>query len=172
MTVATTLSAEIAVIMADATTVVGAAITGLSYAIGRRSLPVQDSPPRVVWVRTEGAPGAPVKNAFPSRARSLLTRTLTLELHCWGADEDATDALVAAVLAACHRRWFGRWEYVGETWVDVPAQIELGEKSVVRITVDTAVLDRPMTSVTLTSASIDPTPAVASDGVLHVGEPS
>lgn len=169
-TATTTLADEITAVMADVTDLSGASIAGLTYGVGRRELTLNASPPRVVWVRTGAQPGPPVKSRFPTGTRSIMTRAMDLVLHVWGADENATDLLVAAVLAACHRRWFGAWSYKGEAWEDAPAQTDAGEMAVVRITVDTAVLDRPKTSVTLTSASPDPTPAVAGDGVLHVGE--
>lgn len=166
----TTLAEEIAAVLSDVVDVTGAAISGLTFGVGRRELTLNTSPPRVVWVRTGAQPGPPVKNHFPTGTRSVVTRSMELALHAWGSDENATDLLVAAVLAACHRRWHGRWSYRGETWESAPAQTEAGEMAVVRITVDTAVLDRPKTTVTIETASPDPTPAVAGDGVLHVGE--
>lgn len=172
MTATTTLSAEITAIMGDATDVDGAPIAGLTHAQGRRELTTHTSPPRVVWVRVEGSPATAVKSSFPTGTRSILTRVMTLELHCWGRDEDETDALVAAVLAACHRRWRGRWEYQGETWADEPVQTELGERAIVRITVENAVLDRPKVSVNVETANFDPSSAAPGDGVLHLGETS
>ena len=169
-TATTTLADEITAVMADVVDVAGAVISGLTFGVGRRELTMNTSPPRAVWLRTGAQPGPPVKNHFPTGTRSVLTRSMELSVHVWGESENATDALCAAILAACHRRWRGRWAYKGESWEAAPAQTEAGEMSVLRIAVDTAVLDRPRSVVTIDSASPDPTPAVAGDGVLHVGE--
>ena len=170
MTAATTLADELTAILADTVDVSGAAITGLTFVQGRRELVAHAVPPRVVWVRSSATPGGAVKSAFPNGARSVLTRVMELELHCWGATEEATDALVAAVLAACHRRWYGRFSYLGEQWEEAPAQSDFGEKAVVRVSVQTAVLDRPKTTVTVQTTAFDTTSAALGDGVLHVGE--
>lgn len=170
MTALTTLSAEITALMADATLPDGTAIAGLTWELGRRAVSKNASPPRVVWMPRGASPKGPVKSAFPSQARSVATRSMELLARCWGADVDATDAIVQALIAAAHRRWPGRSDYLGEEWDIADAQIELGELVVVRFTVDLAVLDRTPTTARVTSATFDPSAATRGDGLLNPGD--
>lgn len=170
MTAATTLQTEVDAIMADVVGVDGAAITGLTFALGRREKTAHASPPRAVWVPVAASGLPPQKHAFPAGARSVLTRLLVLEVTCWGESVDAVDALVAGVLAAVHRRWSGRWSYQGETWDAEPAQTDLGESVTITLAVQLAVLDRPKTTATVTTTTFDTTAATSGDGTLHAGE--
>ncbi len=158
----TTLATEIDAVMAD--------VTGWSgdHAIGRRHLAHLDAPPRMVWVPVRATPSAPVK--ISGATRSIYTRRLTFAVYVWCATPDATSDAVDALLAACHRRWHGRWSYAGEDWTTEAAQTDLGELATVTITVDLAVLDTAAVTATLTAATFNTTPAVANDGVMHVGE--
>lgn len=169
MTAATSLSAEITALMGDATLPDGSAIDGLTHALGRRHVSEHASPPRVVWVPRAATPKPPVKSGFPSQARSVATRSLELVARCWGADVDAADAIAQAVLAAAHRRWHGRWAYLGEEWDTADAQVELGELVAVRISVDLAVLDRTPTTATVTT-SILSAAGTRGDGILTPGD--
>lgn len=169
MTAATTLSAEITALMADATLPDGSAIDGLTSALGRRHVSEHASPPRVVWIPRNASPKGPVKSSFPSGARSIATRSLELLVRCWGADVDGADALAQAVLAAAHRRWHGRWAYLGEEWDVADAQVELGELVVIRVSVDLAVLDRTPTTARVTSAPLS-SAATRGDGILQPGD--
>ena len=170
MTATTTLSDELTALMADAVDVTGAAFSGLTWGLGRREDPRHASPPRVVWVPVAATPKAPQKHAFPGGARSVLTRVLQLEVRVWGETLHQADALLAGVLAAAHRRWPGRWSYLGERWETEPAQTDLGELVTATVAVELAVLDRPKTTANLIAANLDTTAAVAGDGVLHLGE--
>ena len=123
-----------------------------------------------MWVPRTATPKPPVKSAFPSQARSVATRSLELVVRCWGASVDSADALAQAVLAAAHRRWHGRWAYLGEEWDIADAQVELGELVVLRVSVDLAVLDRTPTTALVTSATFDPSTATRGDGLLNPGD--
>lgn len=171
-TTLTTLAAEIEALMADVVGYDGAAISGLVYSVGRRTIPEHASPPRVVWVLTSGSPQAAQKHSFPGGRRALLTRLLTLQAACWGADTDATLDLSSAVLAAAARRWGGRIAFAGETWDTEPAVTDLGEQVTLSFALQAAVLDRAPSRVTLTSAVPDTSAVVQGDGTLHVGETS
>ena len=170
MTAATTLSDELAVVMGDVVDASGTAFAGLTWALGRREDPRHASPPRAVWVPVGATPKPPQKHPFPSGARSVLTRVLQLEVRVWGATLDQAEELLAGVLAASHRRWSGRWSYLGERWETDPAQMDLGELVTATVSVELAVLDRPKTTANLTSATPNTTDAVTGDGVLHLGE--
>ncbi len=170
MTALTTLSAELAALMGDVVDVDGVPFPGLVWALGRRELSAPASPPRVVWVPIAATVEPPQKHDFPGRARSVLTRALSLEVHVWGVDVDQADAVLAGVIAAAHRRWSGRWAYLGERWQSDPAVTDLGEEIVATIAFECAVLDRAKTFTTPTSATFDTTDAAAGDGVLHLGE--
>jgi hypothetical protein len=170
VTATTTLSDEIGALMADVVDVTGAAFSALTWALGRREDPRHASPPRVVWVPVAATPKPAQKHAFPSGARSVLTRVLQLEVRVWGETLAQADAVLAGVLAAAHRRWPGRWSYLGERWEADPAQMDLGELVTATVAVEFAVLDRPKTVATLIAATPDTTAAVAEDGVLHLGE--
>lgn len=169
-TAATTLQAEIDTLMADVVQYDGTAFTGLTYALGRRSVPEHTSPPRVVFVLTSGTPQAAQKHSFPGGRRSLLTRALTLQAVCWGVDTDATLDLSSAVLAAAQRRWGGRITFAGEQWVDDPAMLDLGEVVTLNFALQVAVLDRATTTRTIATAATDSSGAVQGDGILTVGE--
>jgi len=171
-TAATTLQAEIDTLMADVVQYDGTAFSGLTYALGRRSLPENTSPPRVVFVLVSGTPQPAQKHNFPGGRRSLLTRALTLQAVCWGADTDAALALSSAVLAAAARRWGGRITFAGEQWVDDAAITDLGEVVTLSFALQAAVLDRAPSRVTITSALPDTSTVVQGDGTLHVGETS
>lgn len=158
----TTIAAEIAAVMADVTGWTG------TYAIGRRALAHEAAPPHAVWAiaRATAQPAMKVSG----RTRSIATRRLTMAVRVWCATVDALSDAIDALLAACHRRWYGRWSYLGEDWVQEAAQTDLGESAVVTITVDLAVLDTAAITETLDAAEINATPAVAHDGIMHVGE--
>lgn len=158
----TTITAEIDAVMDDVTGWAG------THKIGRRYLAHLDAPPRMVWAPTRATPQPPMK--ISGAARSIATRRLTFVVHVWCETPDALSDAIDALLAACHRRWHGRWSYAGEDWTDEAAQTDLGEYAAVVITVDLAVLDNAAVTATLTTAEFNTTPAVANDGVLHAGE--
>jgi len=158
----TTLATEIDAIMADVTGWTG------DHAIGRRFLAHGEAPPHMVWVPTRATPQPAMKIA--GATRSIYTRRLTFAVYVWCDTPDALSDTIDALLAACHRRWRGRWSYAGEDWVVEAAQTDLGESATVTITVDLAVKDNAATTATLTAAEINTAPAVAGDGVMHVGE--
>lgn len=168
---ATTLTAEIAAVMADVVAFDGTTITGITYAIGRRAQALHASPPRVVWLLAGGPGGTGLEKRFPGGRRSLLTRLPVLRAVCWGADYDATLDLSGAVLAAMARRYGGRVVYQGEEWETDPASTDYGEAVVLSWQWPLAVLDRAPSRVTVTSTSLDTTAAVAGDGTIHLGEP-
>ncbi len=169
---ATTLSDEIDAVMADVVDYTGAAFEGLTYALGRRELTVRRDTPSVVWTVGGGSSAAAVKKAFPGGRRSLRTRLPTLRARCWGATLDEALALSNAVLAAMERRYGGRLPYLGESWAEDPAVIDLGEQVELSWQLSVAVLDRAPTTATITRTSFDTTTASPSDGVLHLGETS
>lgn len=158
----TTLATEIDAIMADVTGWTG------SHALGRRALVNLEAPPRMVWVPIRATPQPAVKIAGPTR--SIATRRLAFSVYAWCETADALSDSIDALLAACHRRWHGRWSYAGEDWAAEAAQTDLGESATVTITVDLAVQDNAAVTATLTAAEFNTDPAVADDGVLHVGE--
>lgn len=158
----TTLTEELAAIVADIT---GWAGTSL---VGRRYLAQQGAPPRMVWVPLRATPQPAMKVA--GATRSIYTRRLTLAVYVWQTTPDTLSDTIDALLAACHRRWHGRWSYGGEDWVDESAQTDLGEGAAVTITVDLAVLDNAAVTANLAAAESNTSPAVANDGVMHVGE--
>lgn len=158
----TTLATEIDAIMADVTGWTG------SHKIGRRYLAHNAAPPRMVWVPIRATPQPAVKIAGPTR--SIATRRLAFAIYVWCESADALSDTIDALLAAVHRRWHGRWTYAGEDWTDEAAQTDLGESATVTITVDLAVKDNAAVTATLTAAEFNTAPAVADDGVMHVGE--
>lgn len=171
-TAATTLADEIAAVMDDVVGYDGAAITDLTSALGRRALTANRSPPCVVWYLGGGGGGPAVKKAFPGGRRSLRTRLPTLRALCWAETLDATLALSNAVLAAMERRYGGRLPYLGETWAEDPALIDLGEQCELAWTLQLAVLDRAPTLATVTETAFNTSTASSTDGVLHIGETS
>lgn len=158
----TTLATEIDAIMADVTGWTG------SHAIGRRYLAHLSAPTRAVWVPVRATPQPAMKVA--GATRSIATRRLAFAVYVWCETADALSDTIDALLAAVHRRWHGRWGYAGEDWTVEAAQTDLGELATVTITVDLAVLDNAAVTATLTAAEFNTTPAVAGDGVMHVGE--
>lgn len=179
-TASRTITAEIEAVMGDVVGYDGNAVTGLgpdgatsvslSYAIGRRTQVIADTPPRVVWVLGGGTGAAAVKTSFPAGRRSLLTRQPTLRAVCWGRDLDAASDLASAVLAAMQRRYGGRIPFLGEDWNDDAAVTDYGEAVVLSWRWSIAVLDRAPSRVTVTSATPDTSAATTGDGVLHLGE--
>jgi hypothetical protein len=158
----TTLTDEIAAIMADVTGWSGESL------VGRRYLAQGGTPPRVVWVPLRGTPQPAMKVA--GATRSIATRRLTLALSIWQTTPDTLSDTIDAIMAAVHRRWHGRWGYAGEDWTDEAAQTDLGEQATLTLTVDLAVFDNAAVTATLTAAEFNTDPAVADDGVMHVGE--
>ena len=181
-TAATTIAAEVAAVMADVVVYDGAAVTGLgpdgvtsvalTYSVGRSTQAAQATPPRVAWVLGGGAGSPARKTPVPRGRRSLLTRNPLLPAVCWGRDLDAASLLASAVLAAMQRRYAGRIAYQGEEWETEPASLDLGEVVTLSWAWPIAVLDSAPTLRTVTSATADTSTAVASDGVLHIGETS
>lgn len=158
----TTLATEIDAIMADVTGWAG------DHAIGRRFLAHGEAPPHMVWVPVRATPQPAMK--ISGATRSIATRRLAFQVYVWCDTPDALSDAIDALLAAVHRRWHGRWQYAGEDWVTEAAQTDLGESATVAITVDLAVKDNAAVTATLTAAEFNTAPAVADDGVMHVGE--
>lgn len=158
----TTLATEIDAIMADVTGWAG------DHAIGRRFLAHGEAPPHMVWVPVRATPQPAMK--ISGATRSIATRRLAFQVYVWCDTPDALSDAIDALLAAVHRRWHGRWQYAGEDWVTEAAQTDLGESATVALTVDLAVKDNAAVTATLTAAEFNTAPAVADDGVMHVGE--
>ena len=113
----TTLGTEIDAIMADVTGWTG------DHAIGRRHLAHLKSPPYAVWVPTRGTPQPAMKVA--GATRSIATRRLAFSVVLWCVDADALSDSIDALMAAVHRRWYGRWAYGGEDWIAEAAQTDV-----------------------------------------------
>lgn len=158
----TTLATEIDAIMADVTGWTG------EHAIGRRHIAHLKAPPYAVWVPTRATPQPAMKVAGPTR--SIATRRLAFSVVLWCETADTLSDSIDAIMAAVHRRWYGRWAYAGEDWIAESAQTDLGESATVTLTVDLAVLDNAAVTATLTAAEFNTTPAVEGDGTMHVGE--
>jgi hypothetical protein len=89
--------------------------------------------PRVVWVPRTGTGKAPEKSS--DTMRSLRTRALSVEAHCWGnkatpeeiaahgSHWDRAEALLNAVTVALHAVAGGSYDLNGEEWASTGAEL-------------------------------------------------
>lgn len=77
-----------------------------TWLFGRNALYNNVGPPRVTWIPTSGAIGAPSASTEvvgTERLRAILTREVEFEVHCNGTSYEQTENLIGAVAAACRR---------------------------------------------------------------------
>lgn len=163
----TTLSAQVAIVMAD----VAVDVPGVVTAFGRAEVARHSAPPMVGWwpKGPEAFSGAK-KSSFPGGRRPLYTSALTLAVRCWGADLDAAMLLRESVIACIHRQWPGSYQLAPAVWVDAASQTDLGEMVDLTIALDLAILDRAPLRATITSTSFTTAASPTGDGVLQPGE--
>lgn len=163
----TTLSAQVAVIMAD----VAVDVPGVVTAFGRREVAAHSAPPMVGWwpKGPETFSGAK-KSSFPGGRRPLYTASLALAVRCWGVDLDAALLLRESVIACIHRQWPGSYQLAPAVWVDAASQTDLGEMVDLTVTLDLAILDRAPLRALITSTSFTTAASPLGDGVLQPGE--
>ena len=106
-----------------------------------------------------------------SRLPSIIP-TEVIERMAIDERESRIEQTAVAVLAAMERRYGGRLPYLGETWAEDPALIDLGEQCELAWTLQLAVLDRAPTLATVTETAFNTSTASSTDGVLHIGETS
>jgi hypothetical protein len=101
-----------------ATTMTALGETVPKFLVGSDQLPVEDSPPRVVWVpgretirgpHAQGGDG--VRNPRPLRTRHCI-----VQAHIWGADIPATEKLTGHLVAALNDVGHGAWDATGGDW--------------------------------------------------------
>jgi hypothetical protein len=147
----TSLETEVAAIMADVTTDISAA----TYTLGRKARASRTAPPVVQWMPVSEVPGPARKQAYPSGARSLATRVLTMRVECWADSLDDVDSLWASVLGALLRRYTPAvCKIAGAQWnTQDTSATELGELIAGTITLELAVVDRAPSTTATTSAA-------------------
>lgn len=146
-------------------------VPGLVTAFGRKALPFQGAPPRVVWVPapsdTFDAATVSFNNPQPVR-----TRWAGVEAHCWGNDDEATEAIVDAVILALDevlgstvslRINSGNWythEPKNAAWTN------LGEVYLLSFAIGVSVVRQAWKVATISDIACDESAAVQGDGVL------
>lgn len=162
--------------------------------VGARFIPQNDAPPRIVVVpirETYSQPGA-----IGGNPRLLCNANVELAWHCWGIDYATTTRLIQSVITSI-RLAMGTGSSpnggqgsgtgsvrLGETiWYDKESTEELGFLAVLPTTlvlgvpealIPTApgpsVTDNTFQTVVVTAGALDPSGAVAGDGILQGGE--
>jgi hypothetical protein len=129
---------------------------GTSVATGAEHLADAVAAPRVVWVpTTEGA--GPIVQHWAGEPRALYTRRVGVDLHLWGGDLAATEALVASVVRAVRAAVGASYEVGAGTWPsqDAASVASRGRECVLQITFLVPVTDAPLTTGTVTSTTHD-----------------
>jgi len=131
-----TARAVIEAIMAE----VALDVPGVTYAVGPRECAATGAPPRVEWLPGDGAFQGPQRSG--DNPRPLQNRWLTFHAKCWGADGDAAEALMEAVVRALHLTLtIGGYRVQGEGWV-AAAQLSEGDAVILQLQLGLPVLDR------------------------------
>lgn len=154
-------------VLADLEADIVAAVAGTTFLFGHRRLPDIGAPPRIVWTRAEDAFGAPAPSAKSPPA--VATCQARVEAHCWGGDDEKTEALRDAVVLALRKKAGVNLGAVTAKWVP-SALLADGEVCVVAFAVAQPVTKAAPGTVVITSVGSDPTGAVAGDGTLQCGE--
>ncbi len=151
----------------------------LAWSVSTRARGEHGAPPRVQWV-----PGprddfqAPQKRSLggSSRQRSLATRQAGVQCQCWGADADATEALMECLVR--HLLLKGGVgdvgiTLVGATWVDETGASTYGESCTVFFTfpVDVRASVSPGPATVAVTPVLDQTPTTSGDGFVDAGDP-
>jgi hypothetical protein len=152
--------------------------------LGKRYDGQNVSPPEyLLFPLTESIGGAVQGKSATSNARSLGTRRVTLEVHCWGTDYGSAEVLRQAFVTALRVVSAGANYSLGAAqWVD-PLNREYGATIVQQFEVAmplvsatfsiapaTPVADGNSTTVTVLTAGFDTSGAVAGDRLLDAGE--
>lgn len=144
-------------------------VSGVTWDVGARAAPEHGTPPRVTWVPDRDRPGVPRKYSRTSsgrRSRAVVGMWELFEVHCWGADYDATVALRDSVLRVVHRLCTGAWRHEGGEWAR-PGAVSLGEMSVQRIALLSTVFDAATVTAHVTSVGLDTVTDTPGDGQLE-----
>ena len=116
-------------------------IAGVTYGVGHRELAEANDHPRVDWVPVQGVFRGPQMSGH--NPRPLQNRWTRWDVRCWGADLDATELILAAVVRGCHLALGkGGYEVEGETWAEVGV-VSDGEQVTVGVYLGIPVCDRP-----------------------------
>ena len=132
-------------------------VEGLLWDVGARAAAENKSPPRADWIPERGAHRGPQQSGH--NPRPIANRWVQFSVRCHGADHDAAEAIMAAVVRGAHLALTrGGYELVGEEWADVGA-ITQGEAVVLSISLGLPVFDRPQPTARPTSIDLpgDPT---------------
>jgi hypothetical protein len=130
--------------------------SGTSVATGAEHLQDTAAAPRVVWVpTTEGA--GPVLQHWRGEPRALHTRRVGVDLHLWGGDLAATEALIAAAIRAVRAAVGASYELGTGSWPaqDAAAVAARGRECVLALTFLVPVTDAPLATGTVTSITQD-----------------
>lgn len=137
----------IAAVMAEAC----ADVEGLVWDVGHRAAASNGSPPRADWLPERGAHRGPQQAGH--NPRPLANRWVQFSVRCWGADHDAAEAILEAVVRGAHLALTrGGYELVGEEWVEVGA-LSQGEAAVLSISLGLPITDRPQPTARATTVT-------------------
>lgn len=137
----------IAAVMAEAC----ADVEGLTWDVGKRPAAENNSPPRADWIPERGPHRGPQSSGH--NPRPLANRWVTFSVRCWGADHDAAEAILEAVVRGAHLALTrGGYELGSEEWVEVGA-LSQGEAAVLSISLGLPVLDRPQPTARATTVT-------------------
>ena len=142
-------------------------VTGTTFRVGAQYLAENAQPPRVVWVPlSEGYQRGPARAGTP---RATGVRTVTVGARLWGADFDAAEALVDALLWAAQTAAAGSYSAGSVEW-ERGAHLQQGEAATLELTLNVPVLDTPAPTVTVTAVAAETAGATRGDNVLETGD--
>lgn len=152
----------------------GTYASGITFGRSAKDLNANDAPPRIVWTYPTVAHGAAEKVRIPGvsrpSTRSILTRSVQVAAHCWGASLDGAEQLVHDLIAAAHNAAWGSVEFAGEDWPD-ESHADFGTVGIVRFVARIPVMQPALRTVVPTSLVLDSTGAVFGDRIIEAGEP-
>lgn len=134
--------AEFAVTLAD---------SSVTVAIGAVELHRNVAPPRIVFERVGGSIEMTREigrqDVSGEGTRQLLTRNLSLRMHCWGADEEQAEQLMHNAIVAMRRTILGSFQVVSESWEQDTStgDVDLGQEVVVEVVVQIPIIDEMLT---------------------------
>ena len=117
--------------------------------VGEKHVFENGAPPRLVWVPGRDSFGPAEKGG--TAPRQLRTRIARFDVHVWGADFEATEALVNDTIAAIYLMTRGSFELSEGEWVTAGELLAFGAVCILGVSFKIPVTEAPSTTKVVTT---------------------
>lgn len=149
-------------------TPVAAAVPGLTWEVSTRAQAQHASPPRVLWVPLTGAYSGARKDRH--NPRNIYTWRQSVRIDVWGETVQQVESVHALVVRELHHEAHAVMTLGAGRWQEIEGAMNLGELYSFNVELQFALTEATSTTVTIDTATHDPTDTSAGDGFMDHGE--